>query len=159
MRAGLAGNITLDTEFVSNNAGWLAVIMKFSVVLHTDDGVRYGVTVPGLPGCFSAGDTLDEALDSVRDEAIDLHLEGMAEEGVPLPEPRSLAEYQADPDYAGGVWAVVDVDASRVEGKTEKVNITLPRNLIRRIDEAARIRGSSRSGFLAEAARQALRKV
>ena len=132
--------------------------MKFPVVLHTDDGVRYGVTVPGLPGCFSAGDTLDEALDSVR-EAIDLHLEGMAEEGTPLPEPRLLAEYQSDPSYAGGVWAVVEVDASRVEGKTEKVNITLPRNLIRRIDEAAKTSGASRSGFLAEAARQALRKV
>ena len=132
--------------------------MKLPIVLHTDDGVRYGVTVPGLPGCFSAGNTLDEALDSVR-EAIDLHLEGMAEEGEPLLEPRSLAEYQADPDYADGVWAVVEVDVSRVEGKTEKVNITLPRNLIRRIDEAARTRGSSRSGFLAEAARQALRKV
>ncbi|HUX18179.1 MAG TPA: type II toxin-antitoxin system HicB family antitoxin [Acidithiobacillus sp.] len=132
--------------------------MKLPIVLHTDDGVRYGVTVPGLPGCFFAGNTLDEALDSVR-EAIDLHLEGMAEEGAPIPEPRLLAEYQADPDYAGGVWAVVEVDASRVEGKTEKVNITLPRNLIRRIDEAARIRGASRSGFLAEAARQALRKV
>uniref|UniRef100_E6QUZ9 HicB-like antitoxin of toxin-antitoxin system domain-containing protein n=1 Tax=mine drainage metagenome TaxID=410659 RepID=E6QUZ9_9ZZZZ len=132
--------------------------MKLPIVLHTDDGVRYGVTVPGLPGCFSAGNTLDEALDSVR-EAIDLHLEGMAEEGEPLLEPRSLVEYQADPDYADGVWAVVEVDVSRVEGKTEKVNITLPRNLIRRIDEAARTRGSSRSGFLAEAARQALRKV
>jgi len=132
--------------------------MKLPIVLHTDDGVRYGVTVPGLPGCFSAGNTLDEALDSVR-EAIDLHLEGMAEEGEPLLEPRSLAEYQADPDYADGVWAVVEVDVSRVEGKTEKVNITLPRNLIRRIDEVARTRGSSRSGFLAEAARQALRKV
>ena len=132
--------------------------MKFPVVLHTDDGVRYGVTVPGLPGCFSAGETLDDALDSIR-EAIDLHLEGMGEEGAPLPEQHPLAEYQADPNYAGGVWAVVEVDVSHVEGKTEKVNITLPRNLIRRIDEAARARGSSRSGFLAEAARQALRKV
>ena len=108
--------------------------------------VRYGVTVPGLPGCFSAGDTLYEALDSVR-EAIDLHLEGMAEEGTPLPEPRSLVEYQADPDYADGAWAAVEVDVSRVEGKTEKVNITLPRNLIRRIDEASRTRGPSRSAF------------
>ena len=132
--------------------------MRFAVVLHTDDGVRYGVTVPGLPGCFSAGETLDDALDSIR-EAIDLHLEGMGEEGAPLPEQHPLAEYQADPNYAGGVWAVVDVDASRVEGKTEKVNITLPRNLIRRIDEVARARGSSRSGFLAEAARHALRKA
>lgn len=40
--------------------------MKFIVVLHTDDGQRYGVTVPDLPGCFSGGDTLDTALESVR---------------------------------------------------------------------------------------------
>ena len=44
--------------------------MKFIVVLHTDDGQRFGVTVPDLPGCFSGGDSLDDALCSVR-EAID----------------------------------------------------------------------------------------
>ena len=53
--------------------------MRFPVVLHSDDGVRYGVTVPDLPGCFSSGDTFDAALDSVL-EAIDLHLEGLVEE-------------------------------------------------------------------------------
>ena len=54
--------------------------MRFPVVLHSDDGVRYGVTVPDLPGCFSAGDTFDDALGSVV-EAIVLHLEGVTEEG------------------------------------------------------------------------------
>ncbi len=54
--------------------------MRFPVVLHSDDGVRFGVTVPDLPGCFSAGEPFDEALDSVL-EAIDLHLEGVVEEG------------------------------------------------------------------------------
>jgi len=39
--------------------------MRYPVVLHSDDGIRYGVTVPDLPGCFSAGDTFDEALESV----------------------------------------------------------------------------------------------
>lgn len=130
-------------------------MMRFPIVLHTDDGVRYGVTVPDLPGCFSAGDTLDEALENVR-EAIDLHLEGMAEDGEPLPGLRPLPEHQANPDYANGLWALVDVEVSRYEGKAEKINITLPRNLIRRIDEAAKARGFSRSGFLAEAARRAL---
>jgi HicB_like antitoxin of bacterial toxin-antitoxin system len=33
--------------------------MRFSVVLHSDDGVRFGVTVPNLPGCFSSGDSFD----------------------------------------------------------------------------------------------------
>lgn len=54
--------------------------MRYPVVLHTDDGARWGVTVPDLPGCFSAGDSMDEALESII-EAIDLHLEGLTEGG------------------------------------------------------------------------------
>ena len=50
--------------------------MRYPVVLHTDDHVRYGVTVPDIVGCFSAGDSIDEALVSVQ-EAIALQLEGI----------------------------------------------------------------------------------
>jgi predicted RNase H-like HicB family nuclease len=130
--------------------------MRFPVVLHTDDGTRYGVTVPDLPGCFSGGDTFDAAMDSAA-EAIDLHLEGLTEDGHDVPAPQPIGHHQKIPDYAGGVWALVDVDVSRFEGKAEKVNITLPRRLLARIDEYARSHGASRSGFLAEAARQAMR--
>lgn len=130
--------------------------MRYPVVLHTDDGVRYGVTVPDLPGCFSAGDTLDEALDSVR-EAIDLHLEGLVEEGVEVPTPNPIAEHRGNPDFADGVWAAVDINVARYEGKAEKVNITLPRRLLVKIDEYAKAHGETRSGFLAEAARAAMR--
>ncbi|QNM95127.1 type II toxin-antitoxin system HicB family antitoxin [Chitinimonas koreensis] len=130
--------------------------MRFPVVLHTDDGVRYGVTVPDLPGCFSAGDTFDEALDSVA-EAIDLHLEGLVEEGSEVPVAGAIAEHRANPEYAAGVWAVVEVDVTRFDGKAEKINITLPRRLLARIDEYARAHGSTRSGFLADAARAAMR--
>lgn len=58
--------------------------MKFTVVLHSDDGLHYGVTVPDLPGCFSAGEGIDEALIGVH-EAIDLHVEGLLENGGELP--------------------------------------------------------------------------
>jgi len=91
--------------------------MRFPVVLHTDDGVRYGVIVPDLPGCFSAGDTFDEALDSVH-EAIELHLEGLIEEGGDVPVPRAIAAHRANPDFVNGVWAAVDIDVSRYEGKS-----------------------------------------
>ena len=76
--------------------------MRFPVVLHSDDGVRYGVTVPDLPGCFSAGDTFDDALASVV-EAIDLHLEGVTEDGGDIPVPRAIGEHRTNPDYADGV--------------------------------------------------------
>lgn len=130
--------------------------MRFPVVLHSDDGVRYGVTVPDLPGCFSSGDTFDEALDSVV-EAIDLHLEGLIEDGGEVPVPRPIAAHRANPEYADGVWATVDINVARFDGRAEKINITLPRRLLARIDEYARAHGETRSGFLAEAARAAMR--
>ncbi len=130
--------------------------MRFPVVLHTDDGVRFGVTVPDLAGCFSAGDTFDQALDSVV-EAIDLHLEGIVEGGGDVPTSRPITEHRASPDFADGVWASVEVDVSRFDGRAEKINITLPRRLLAKIDDYARTHGATRSGFLAEAARQAMR--
>ena len=130
--------------------------MRFPVVLHSDDGVRFGVTVPDLPGCFSAGDTFDAALDCVL-EAIDLHMEGLTEDGHDIPVPRPIAEHRANPDFADGVWAVVDVDVSRFDGRAEKINITLPRRLLAKIDSYAKAHGETRSGFLASAARAAMR--
>jgi len=130
--------------------------MRFPVVLHTDDGVRFGVTVPDLPGCFSSGNTFDAALDSVL-EAIDLHLEGIIEDGGEVPLLKTMAEHRANPDYADGVWAVVAVDVSRFDGRAEKINITLPRRLLAKIDTYTKVHGTTRSGFLAEAARNAMR--
>ncbi len=127
--------------------------MRFPVVLHTDDGIRYGVTVPDLPGCFSAGGSFDDALDSVC-EAIDLHLEGIAEEGGELPLPRYIAEHQVNPDFAGGVWAIVEVDTARFDGRAEKINITLPRRLLVKIDSYVKSHHLSRSAFLAVAAQR-----
>lgn len=133
-----------------------AAIMRFPIVLHSDDGVRFGVTVPDLPGCFSAGDTLDAALDSAA-EAIDLHLEGLTGNGGAIPLPRPIAEHRANPDFADGVWAIVDVDISRFETRAEKINILLPRRLLEKIDSYAKTQGETRSTFLAEAARAAMR--
>lgn len=130
--------------------------MRFTVVLHTDDGTRYGVTVPDLPGCFSAGDNVDDALANVQ-EAIDLHVEGLIEEGYDIPDRQPIAVHQGNKDYAGGTWAVVDVPVEKYFGPAEKINITLPRLLLAKIDEYAKSHGSTRSGFLAEAARAAMR--
>lgn len=129
--------------------------MRFPIILHTDDGIRYGVTVPDLPGCFSAGDSFDDAMESVK-EAIDLHLEGLVEDGGDVPVPRPIAEHRANPDFSDGIWAVVDVDVSRFDGRTEKINITVPRRVLAQIDTYAKEHGATRSGFLVEAARRVM---
>jgi predicted RNase H-like HicB family nuclease len=83
--------------------------MNYSIVIHKDKGSDYGVIVPDLPGCFSAGATMDEALAMAR-EAIELHLEGLIEEGCPIPEPTNIESHKSNPDYSDGVWAMVTVE-------------------------------------------------
>ena len=80
--------------------------MRFPIVIHKDSCSGYGVTVPDLPGCFSAGDTLDHAIESAR-EAIACHIEGLLMDGEPVPLRASIEEHQANEDYRGGVWAIV----------------------------------------------------
>jgi predicted RNase H-like HicB family nuclease len=134
------------------SGAWLRGLV---VVLHTDDGIRYGVCVPDLPGCFSAGDDLDDALSSVQ-EAIDLHVKTLIEDGVDIPARAPIATHQAKPDYASGVWAVVDVPVEKYLGPAEKINITVPRLLLSRIDSYASADGASRSGILVQVARAAM---
>ncbi len=132
--------------------------MRFALALHTDDGVKYGVTVPDLPGCFSAGETFDAAVEGAY-EAIDAHVELLAAEGAEPPVSRSVGEHQADPDLAGAVWVVIDVPVERYFGPAEKINITVPARLLRHIDAYARAHGETRSGFLVRAAQQAMREA
>ena len=66
--------------------------MKFIIAIEPGtESSAWGVAVPDLPGCFSAGDTLDEAMDNAR-EAIDLHVETMIEDGENIPAARPLSE-------------------------------------------------------------------
>ncbi|UXY51996.1 type II toxin-antitoxin system HicB family antitoxin [Pseudomonas tohonis] len=127
--------------------------MKFPIVLHKDPDSDYGVTVPDVPGCFSAGATVAEALENVK-EALALHFEGLVADGETLPQAQQIDVYIGNPDFAGGVWAVVEFDVTPYLGKAVRFNATLPENLLRRIDERVGkdARYASRSGFLATAA-------
>lgn len=114
----------------------------------------YGVIVPDIEGCFSAGDTPDEALKNVQ-EAITLHLDCMVDDGEELPTANSLFYHQENEDYVGMIWAVVDIDMSAFMGKAEKINVTLPSRLIARIDAKVNAQKSlykSRSNYLAQLA-------
>ena len=64
--------------------------MSYLVVIERGD-TSVGAYVPDLPGCAAVGETEEEALRLVR-EAMELHLQALKEQGLPLPEPRSRAE-------------------------------------------------------------------
>ena len=65
--------------------------MRYAVVIEKGER-NYSAYVPDLPGCVSVGDTLEEAKTEIR-QAIEFHLEGMGEDGLPIPKPSSWAEY------------------------------------------------------------------
>lgn len=65
--------------------------MRYAVVIEKAEG-NYSAYVPDLPGCVATGSTIAETEEQIR-EAIAFHLEGLREDGVPIPEPTSKVEY------------------------------------------------------------------
>jgi predicted RNase H-like HicB family nuclease len=98
--------------------------MRYPIAIETGDAKHaYGVVVPDLPGCFSAGDTLDEALTHAR-EAILLHLEGLLDEGQLFQKPSTIEQLQSKRSDRGWTWAIVDVDISELGDKAARVTVT-----------------------------------
>ena len=129
--------------------------MRYPVVVHKDKNSVYGVTVPDIPGCFSAGESFDEALSNTI-EAIEAHLELMAEEKLSLPQATCIENHNNNTDYKNGTWGFVDINIMPFLGKGEKINVTLPSLLIHKIEKAGI---KNRSAFLTEAALQTLEKM
>ena len=125
--------------------------MMYPIVIHKDEGSSYGVTVPDLPGCFSGGSTLDEAI-SASKEAILSHIEVLLMDGQRVPKQSPIEVHQENEDFADGVWAIVEADVSQLSGERVRVNITLPSRVLSIVDEAAKRKGETRSGFLVRAA-------
>jgi len=126
--------------------------LKYPIAIELgDDQTAFGVVVPDLPGCFSAGDSMEEAIENSK-EAIALWIETVLDEGGKIPAPGQMSDHLKDPEFAGWLWAVVEVDGALLDDKSERVNISLPRRILARIDRYAAIHGESRSRFLVNAA-------
>ena len=65
--------------------------MRYAVVIEKSDS-GYGAYVPDLPGCVAVGETLEDTSRLIK-EAIEFHLQGMREDGVPAPQPSAVTEY------------------------------------------------------------------
>lgn len=120
-------------------------------LIHKDTDSDFGVSFPDLPGVVTAGTTLDEARD-MAEEALALHLEGMADDGEAIPEPSSLEDVMSNPENLSGVAILVSVKDG--QPKIVRVNVTLPGDILDQIDKYAEAHGYTRSGLLAQAAKK-----
>jgi predicted RNase H-like HicB family nuclease len=129
---------------------------KYMALFEYDENGGYAVTFPDLPGCASAGDDYDEAY-RMSHEALALHIEGLAAEGYPVPEGRTLEQIKAEwEDWVewekNYKFLVVPIVALPASEKSVRVNVMLPEGTLYRIDAVSK----NRSAFLADAAERLL---
>lgn len=131
--------------------------MRYVSFIHKDHDSDYGISFPDFPGCVSVGDTIDDAI-RCGCEALAFHVEGLLDDGEPIPVPRPIEAIKADPELAD--WRrgadIVLIPLLRDRGSSRRVNISLDRGLLEAIDDEAKRRQMTRSAFLASAARQEL---
>ena len=108
----------------------------------------FGIYFPDLPGCVSFSATADEAAPQAE-AALSLHLEGMAEDGEPFPEPTSLDMLWRE--HRPALMMPITVETP---DEAERVNVYLPKSLLERVDRFAARAGVNRSNFFATAARR-----
>ena len=131
--------------------------MKYIALYERGDGKEKGVSVcfPDLPGCISVGADYDEAV-RMAHEALEFHLEGLAEDGDPIPQPRTLEQIKAEWED----WTEWEKDGNFIVGtvsvfpalKPKKCTLYIDGALLARVDEVCK----NRSAFFAEAARAVL---
>ena len=126
--------------------------MLYPVYVHRDQDSAYGLTFPDFEGCFSAADDLQD-VERMAQEAVELHFDG---EDMPLPAPSSPEKWDGDDRFEGGYWLLLNIDTSKINSKSVRINISMPEALVKRIDQAAKRQHLSRSAFLAKSAEMSL---
>ncbi len=127
-------------------------MVTYIALLRKEEGSSFGVDFPDFPGCITGGESMDVAYKRAP-EALRFHIQGMLEDGEEIPEPSSLDDILADPDNEGSVPFLVQLPGA----KTKRIDITMSEIILQEIDAYARKHNMSRSAFLANAAKQALK--
>ena len=73
-------------------------IRQYVGLIHKEETSDCGVSFPDFPGVVTAAATVDEARD-LAEQALAFHVEGMVEDGAPVPKPTPIEQIEADPDY------------------------------------------------------------
>lgn len=120
-------------------------------LIHKDADSNVGISFPDFPGCVTAGRTLEEAR-ALAAEALALHVDGMIEDGEPLPSPSSLDAVMAERENRDAIAFLVPLPAR--PSRAVRVNITLPEDVLAAIDRHAETHGMTRSGLIAAAAKR-----
>ena len=129
---------------------------SYIALLRKDKNSDYGVEFPDLPGCISAGGTLEEAR-LMAEEALAAHVAFLREDGDEVPDPSPLDVIAKQPEIKGAVPFMVEL--KEPSDKAIRINITVPERVLNLIDEAAAPMGGNRSAFMVSAAEEKARSL
>jgi len=127
--------------------------MKYPVLIHKEADSEYGVTLPDVPGCFTSGKSVRDALKNLQ-EAVACYYK---DENVNTPpEPSNIEDLISREDLytEGGFWLLADLDFSFLSQKIVRINVTIPEYKLAMIDRTEKKLGMSRSAFLLRAAEE-----
>ena len=125
---------------------------SYVALIHKDLSSDFGVSFPDFPGCVTAGRTIDEAR-AMAEEALAFHVEGMIEDGVPVPAPSSIDEIMKVRENKDAVAFLVE---AKIAERAIRINVSIPEKELKAIDAYAQTHGLSRSGLLLKAAKLAI---
>ena len=124
-------------------------MLNYIAVVHKDPDSDYSVCFPDFPGCVTAGTTIDEAVEMAY-EALPFHIEGMVEDGDPIPRPTPLEDILKDPDYSDCFTTFI-VSVPRPD-KSVRINVIVSASKLKIIDGLAKQHNMSRSAFMVDSA-------
>ncbi len=114
----------------------MSKIVYLAILESAEEG-GYGVSFPDLPGCISYGKTFEEAVKMAR-EALDLHIYGMREDGIDIPEPSDLSAFSRK-ETEGKIVVPISADPEvfryEAENRRVKTNCTIPKWLKKAAEE------------------------
>lgn len=126
----------------------------YIALVRKDADSDYGVEFPDFPGCVTASPSLED-VPHLAEEVLRFHVEGLTEDHEPLPKPSSVSQVMADPRNREALALFVELE--KPPGDVQ-VDVTLPEEMVQKIDAQATARGLSRAAFLTEALEEVLRK-
>jgi len=127
--------------------------MHYVAVIEREPDSAFGVWFPDVEGCFSAGDSIEEAVANAA-AALRQHVEALESAGRRVPPASPIEEMLREKDVLASVRRGAILFAVPLLGRTVRINISLEKALLDLIDAAAAARGLTRSAFLAQAARE-----
>lgn len=125
---------------------------EYIALIHKEPTTGYGASFPDFPGAVTVAESLEE-LRGEAEEVLAFHMEGMIEDGEDIPAPTGLDAVSILADYKDAV-AVLVVKAPDNAAPAIRINVTIPDQMLKRIDRHAAKHGLTRSGFLVQAAKK-----